>query len=339
MSVPTTDWLTQLLNIDSPTGFTENAVSYIEQSFFSMGYSVRRTRKGALVVSKHPEPKLCIAAHTDTLGFIVSGVNANGTLQISTLGSPLLPVFDGCYVRVYGRTGTVFTGTLLLNNPSAHANKNAATSERSISNMHVRLDEACSSADCVSALGIGTGCFIAVEPRVIVTQNGYIKSHFLDNKAGCAVLFELSGKLDLIAETFPVEFFFSTYEEVGHGGAAGYSDSVEELLIIDMGVVGDGCSGTETKVSICAKDSGGPYDYALTSTLIQIATKNSIDHVVDIYPFYSSDGTAAWRAGIDVPVALIGPGVSGSHGIERTHTQGISATADLCAAFIKHRFT
>ena len=39
----------------------------------------------------------------------------------------------------------------------------------------------------------------------------------------------------------------------------------EELISVDMGCVGDGLACTEREVSICAKDSGGPYNYAVTT--------------------------------------------------------------------------
>ncbi len=330
-----TEWLTELLNTDSPTGFTHKAADFVADSLRNLGLDVQRTRKGAVTCSFSHTPSLCFAAHLDTLGFIVSGVAPNGTLHISPLGSPLLPTFEGAYVRVYTMAGACYSGTLLLNNPSAHANRKAATIERTIADMHVRLDEDVQSQDDVLSLGISNGDVIAVDPRVHIEQNGYIKSHFLDNKAGCAVLYGLAQRLSENPSNVPVQLFFSTYEEVGHGGATGFADSVEEIVVVDMGVIGDSCSGSERKVSICAKDSGGPYDYNMRSQLVKLAQQHSIPHAVDIYPFYSSDGTAAWRAGIDARIALIGPGVAGSHGIERTHESGILATVDLCEAYIK----
>lgn len=331
----TLDFLTQLLSIDSPTGFTHNAIQYIENCALELGIVCRRTAKGALVLCFGSNPTIGIAAHVDTLGFIVSKVKANGTLAVSTLGSPLLNPFEGAYVRIHTSGGRVITGTLLFNDPSAHANKLAATGERSIASMHVRLDEIVESTEDVAKLGVGVGDFVAVEPRTLVTESGYIKSHFLDNKAGCAVLWELANRYVENGLTPPIELFFSTYEEVGHGGASGFSATVSELLVIDMGVIGDACDGRETSVSICAKDSGGPYDFLMRQELTSIASKNNIPFSVDVYPYYSSDGTAALRAGLDARVALIGPGVAGSHGVERTHIHGITATVNLCEQYVK----
>ena len=326
--------LRELIAIDSPTGYTDHAAAYIVGVLESMGYSPIRTRKGAVKVALGETPRIAVAAHTDTLGAIVSGIHPNGTLRFSVLGGPLLPSFESAYVRIHTLEGKVYTGTLLLNNPSTHANNKAGTAERTTDSMHVRIDECVNNAEGVKELGIRVGDIIAVDPRYQELPSGYIKSHFLDNKAGCFVLFEIARRCKDLGLTPPVELFFSTYEEVGHGGAAGWSPTVEDLLVIDMGVVGDPCTGNERSCSICAKDSGGPYDYAFRQELVGVAESNSIPHAIDVYPFYSSDGTAAWRAGIDVRVGLIGPGVHASHGMERTHVEGINATVDLAMAWI-----
>lgn len=328
--------LSELISIDSPTGYTHQAIDWLDTTLRSLGLSTRRTKKGALIATIGDAPRLALAAHVDTLGFIVSGINANGTLRFSPLGGPLLPSFEGAYVRVHTPSGCI-TGTVLLNNPSAHSNNTAGSSDRSTSTMHIRLDETVESETDVLKLGIAAGAIVAVEPRYQALNNGYIKSHFLDNKAGCFVLLEVAQALMQKPSSAGVELFFSTYEEVGHGGAAAFGESIDEILVIDMGVVGDGLKGRETVCSICAKDSGGPYDYTMRRTLEDLAKQHSIPVAVDVYPFYSSDGTAAWRAGVDAKIALIGPGVHASHGMERAHNDGIAATVDLCLAYIHNR--
>jgi len=328
--------LEQLIQIDSPTGYTDQAAAFIEKTMSDLGWTTRRTAKGAVVAANGENPTLSIAAHTDTLGAIVSKIRPDGTLAFSTLGAPLLNTFEGSYVRIHTMDNKVYHGTLLLNDPSTHANRVALTSERSTDTMHVRIDELVRSADDVAALGIRVGDIIAVDPKYQALPNGFIKSHFLDNKAGCYVLFEVARHMNAAGMTTPIELFFSTYEEVGHGGSAGHSPSVEEMLVIDMGVVGDAVDGHETTCSICAKDSSGPYDYTFRTQLVRLAEDGKIPYSIDVYPFYGSDGSAAVRAGHDHRVALIGPGVAASHGMERAHITGIQATVDLCLAYIKH---
>ena len=132
---------------------------------------------------------------------------------------------------------------------------------------------------------------------------------------------------------FETYFTLTVHEEVGHGGAT--LPAVDELLAVDMGCIGEDLSCTEYQVSICAKDGGGPYDYGMVSRLVKLAKEHKVDYAVDIYPHYGSDVGAAWRSGMDCRAALIGPGVHASHGMERTHLDGLCAAMDLAAFYLE----
>lgn len=329
-----TETLRNLVNIDSPSGFTQDACKYVFDTLSSYGYQPKYTAKGAVVCNLGENPSLVIAAHVDTLGGIVSKINSDGSLRISNVGGLLLPSFEGSYLRIYTMKNKVYTGTLLLDNPAAHVNKEAANLKRDISNMHIRIDEEVANIDDVLKLGISIGDFVCFEPNYTETDSGFIKSKFMDNKASCFVLFEIARILKERQQSAAVQLFFSNYEEVGHGASTKFDSSIEEMLCLDMAVVGQGQAGKEDVCSICAKDSSGPYDYSMRKSLLDLAERNSIPHCQDVYPYYGSDGSAALRAGNDFRVALIGMGVSASHGIERTHKKGIQATIDLCLAYI-----
>lgn len=330
--------LQQLVEIDSPTGYTEKACKYIFDVLKGYGYKPEYTNKGAVKCALGKNPTLAIAAHVDTLGAIVSGIKSDGTLSFSSLGGLQLASAEGEYVKVITMNGKEYTGTLLLNNPSSHANNKREEEKRNYDTMHIRLDEEVYSKKDVEKLAINTGDMICFEPRYRECKSGFIKSRFMDNKAGCYALFEIAKQLKEKKKEVPVELFFSNYEEVGHGGTVGYADTIKELLVIDMGVLGDACEGNEVSCSICVKDSSGPYDYNFRKKLVDLAIKNKIPYKLDVYPYYGSDGSAALRAGKDFRVALIGPGVAASHGVERTHKKGIEATIDLCMAYIKSSF-
>lgn len=330
-------FLRDLIAIDSPSGYTQEAsafvTSYLQNTIKA---EPKVTNKGVVSCSFSDKPKLAITAHLDTLGAMVSGINNDGTLRFTLVGGLSLTGAEGEYVRIRTLDDRIYTGTILLNNPSAHANREKDSITRGLHNMHIRLDERVYSRYDVSNLGIAIGDYICLNPRYEELESGYIKSRFLDNKAGCLVLVELARVLQ--ESPAPVELLFSNYEEVGHGGCSGYADSIEELLVIDMGVLGLPCEGDEESCSICVKDSTGPYDYEMRRKLVQLARKKSIPYVQDVYPFYSSDGSAALSAGNDFRVALIGPGVAASHSTERTHRGGIQATIDLCKAYINDAF-
>ena len=328
--------LRDLEAIPSPSGYTAELVAHLETLTNRAGIPSQRTRKGGLVVAGHPSPTLLLAGHVDTLGAMVSRINPDGHLSITKIGGPILPSFEGEYASICTTAGKSFRGTLLLLNPAAHVNKEAESTVRSIEKMFVRLDAEVDSRADTEALGIQVGDYVCFDPRFECTDTGYIKSRFLDDKAGSAVMLDVL--LALGAEELrrlPVAFFFSVYEEVGHGGASGIPASVQEMLVVDMGVVGDKVAGDERAVSICAKDSGGPYDYAMRCKLTELARTLGIPFRVDVFPFYGSDGGAALRAGHDLRVGLIGPGISASHGMERAHLKGLQATRELMMAYIQ----
>ena len=327
-----------LLNIDSPTGYTRLAIDWIEQQVRSLGYASYRNAKGNLIVEIQgpaDKPAVALSAHTDTLGLMVRAIKKDGKLAFTRLGGPCLPTLDGEYCRIITRKGQVYTGTILSMAPAVHVYKEASSQERTEETMEVRIDELVRNEEDVRKLGIQPGDIIAIDPKTTITPSGFIKSRFLDDKISAAIFLTLLKALKEEAVTLPQKtyFLFSTYEEVGHG-ASWIPQDVVELLAVDMGCIGSDLSCTETDVSICAKDSGGPYDYAMTSRLIELAQTHNLPYAVDIYPYYGSDCGAALKGGNDIRGALIGPGVHASHGMERTHMQGDSAAYMLCAAYL-----
>ncbi|MBS7354621.1 MAG: M20/M25/M40 family metallo-hydrolase, partial [Erysipelotrichaceae bacterium] len=173
------------------------------------------------------------------------------------------------------------------------------------------------------------------DPRTVITESGYIKSRFLDDKLSAAILITLARYLkeEKVSLNRKLTIIFTVHEEVGFGGSFIPGDT-KDMISVDMGCVGDDLSCKETMVSICAKDSGGPYNYELTTELINIARANNLDYAIDIYPHYGSDVETTIRAGYDIRHALIGPGVYASHNYERSHVNGALNTFKLLVSYI-----
>lgn len=334
----TVSFLKDILSINSPTGYTKKAIDFLDESIKEIGYATERTPKGNLLVNVEGQDssiKRGLSAHVDTLGLMVRSINSDGTLALTKLGGPLTPTLDGEYCDIITRTGETYTGTILSKSPSIHVFKDASTKQRDIDNLIVRLDERVKDKKDVQELGIQNGDIIAYDPKVVVTDSGFIKSRFLDDKASVAILVSLLKTLkeESIVPSTSLTFIFSTYEEVGHG-ASWIPEDITELLAVDMGCIGDDLDCTEFDVSICAKDSSGPYDYEMTTRLIEAAKEKELNYAVDIYPMYGSDASAALQAGANIKAALIGPGVSSSHGMERTHTDALENTFKLILNYI-----
>ncbi len=331
------DHLMKLVNIPSPSGFTHIASAYLMDVLSGYGFAPYTTHKGNVVCciggQGHP---LVVAAHVDTLGAMVRSIKPNGRLRYTQIGGYPDNNLENETCVVHTRDGRTYTGTFYLTTPASHVYKDIPTVTRGDTTLEVVLDENVSSKDEVRALGIEVGDFISLDPRAVHTPSGYIKSRHLDDKASASVLLALakmaaSSDLTLSRKIYLV---FTVHEEVGHGCCAGLPEDVEDILSVDMGCVGDDLTCDETMVSICAKDSRGPYNYEMTGRLIELAKDNNLKYAVDVYPMYASDADASLFSGHNFRHALIGPGVFASHGYERTHVSGLDNTLKLLAAFV-----
>jgi putative aminopeptidase FrvX len=329
-------FLTGLLNTPSPTGFAEAGIRFSEQALAAFpALTLSRTRKGAWRGEENTHPR-GLTAHADTLGAMVKEIKSNGRLKLTQIGNFAWNTIEGEGCTVFTQDGSRIRGSILLCKASSHVyGKAVSDSERSGDSLEVRLDEHTGSADQTNALGIEVGDFVGFDPRVEVT-NGFVRSRHLDDKA-CVACIVAAVKAIQDAGLKPVQdttLLISNYEEVGHGAAAGFPADLAELVAVDMAAVGEGQTSDEFHASLCVKDSGGPYHYALNNHMRRLAAEYQIPHKVDIYPFYGSDGEALWRAGGDVAVALIGPGVDASHNYERTHLEALLATTRWILAYL-----
>ena len=323
---------------DSPTGYTNGIIKVVEKYIKKYGYDYKILNNGALEVfvkGKDSSKLVATSAHCDTLGLMVRSIKSNGKLALTCLGGPVTPTLDGEYCTIYTRDNKKYTGTILSTSPAAHVFSDANSKSRSIDNLEVRLDEIVNNAEDVKKLGIENGDIVCYDPKYLVTDTGFLKTRFIDDKASVVVLLML---LDYTSKNkiqfkYDTKIYFVVYEEVGHG-ASMVDRNISEFVTLDMGCVGLDLAGNEYAVSICAKDSGGPYDYDLTTKLINLAKDNKLNYTVDIFPYYGSDIGAASRSGVDFKGALIGSGVSASHGMERTHIQGIENTLKLIYLYL-----
>lgn len=330
--------LEKIVNIPSPSGYTRQVLKAVEEEAAGFGYSTCYNKKGGLIIEVLGEEKeaLGLSAHVDTLGAMVRSITPKGMLIMVPVGGFMMESIEGMYCKVHTRTGKTYTGTILTKEPSVHTYDDARTLERKPKNMEVRLDEMIDSEEDVRKLEIAPGDYLSFDPMYVHTNSGYIKSRHLDDKASVAVLL---GVLKDIKESGikpkkTLKIVISNYEEVGFG-ASWIPEDIEEFIAVDMGALGDDLSGDERKVSICALDSAGPYDYEMTSHLIALAKEKNIDYAVDVFPHYGSDAGAAIRGGHNIRAALIGQGVHASHGTERTHVKGMEQTLKLIEAYIE----
>ncbi len=330
----------EILGIDSPTGYTKRAAEWVRREFASLGFEAKPLAKGGVMIDlggKDSGDGLILQTHVDTLGAMVAEIKDNGRLRVTSLGDMHAGNAEGENVRVYARDGRGYEGTYQLCNPSIHVNKGYDDVKRSFETMEVVLDEDVKNGGDVRALGLDVGDIVAFDPRTRITESGYIKSRFLDDKLEVGVLLALAKYISDNRSKLARRVYahVTVYEEVGHGGAGPVPAGVTEAISIDMGCVGDGVQCTEKQVSICAKDSDGPYSYEVVTKLVNAAKREGADYAIDVYPNYCSDAGAAVIAGNDIRHGLLGAGIYASHGYERSHIDGVWNTLKVLKGYLE----
>ena len=279
------DCFRELVEVPSPVGYDVQLRPVLERYAAQFGYSVTYDRRGTPYIELDGEDNsktVLLGAHADTLGLMVRHIEADGKIRVRALGGINFSNIEGSTVTVYTRDGRSYTGLVVCNSHS----------------VHVFLDEDVHSKEEVQALGIQNGDIIHIEPECEFTENGYLKSRFIDDKAAIACAFAM---LKYLKENnrkpkYRTLLAFPYREEIGVGGRY-VPEEVEEYIAIDIGLIGPQHEGNERKVSICAKDKNGPYDYELINRLIGYAEKAGVDYALDVFLNYSTDGNAAVRGG------------------------------------------
>ncbi len=336
------DFLTQLLKTPSPTGYTTQAQHFVRETLTNLKLDTRFNTKGGLIATwqgRSATRPRALTAHVDTLGAMVKEIDPlNGRLHLSRLGGFAWNSVEGESCSVITANEIIYRGTILPHKASVHIHSGPEVerAERSDQTMEVRLDAKVRSGLEVRQLGIDVGDFIAFDPRVEVTDTGFIRSRHLDDKASVACIAGACAAL-LDAGLRPAQrttILISHFEEVGHGASTGIPADVKEVLAVDMAAVGPGQNSDEFSVGICVKDSGGPYSLEMRQQLVQLCQSADIPYKLDIYPYYGSDVGPMWRSGADVIAGLIGPGVDASHHYERTHIDSLVATVRLIIEYM-----
>ena len=328
----------EILEFNSPTGFCFEIMDKIESIVKPFGYKFERNNKGGGIITipgKSNEKVIGLSAHVDTLGAMVRSITSYGTLKFTLVGGPIVPTLDGEYCKIRTREGKIYDGTFLSTSPAAHVYEDSSSKKRDAKNMEIRIDEVVKTKKDVEDLGICAGDFIFIDPKTTITESGFIKSRFIDDKGSVSALMALLEMFssENLTPKYTTKILISNYEEVGHGTSY-IPDDITEMIAVDMGCIGEDLNCSEYDVSICAKDSGGPYDYNMVTELVNLSKNNNISYAVDIYPMYGSDVGAALKGGNNIRGALIGPGVHASHGMERTHYSALENTIKLLALYL-----
>lgn len=335
------DSFKRIINVPSPVGYYVELNPVLEEMAQELGLSVARDNRSTTYITvpgKNSEKTIMVGAHADTLGMMVYKIEKDGKLRVRQLGGCNFNNLESETVYVHTRDGRKYSGLFACQSHSVHVFEDARSLERNESTMMIILDQDISSKEEVQALGISNGDFVSIDPRMQLTENGYLKSRFIDDKGAIACVFSVLKYLkeNNLQPVHNIIFAIPYNEEIGFGGTY-IPDGVSEYLAIDIGLIGPDLEGNEHSVSICAKDNASPYDYTLTNRLVECAKATATKYALDVFYRYGTDANAAMRAGNNLRAAAFGMAVYCSHGMERTHLDGMIGTANILLEYLLNR--
>lgn len=332
--------LQRLLEMPSPSGFTDNIVHYTCGVLSDLGIEYELTRRGAIRATLpgiEGSPDRAVVSHLDTLGAMVKNLKTNGRLEVAPIGTWSSRFAEGARVTIYTDEGPR-RGSILPLKASGHTyNTEIDTQPVAWQNLEIRVDEKTANLNDLIALGFSVGDFVAIDPLPEFTDSGFISSRHLDNKAGVAAMLAAAKAVVESGETIPVEchLIFTIAEEIGVGASGALHGDIAEMVSIDNGTLAPGQNTSEFGVTIAAMDSSGPFDYHLVKYLIELCRQNAIPFSRDVFNYYRSDAASALEAGNDVRTCLVCFGLDASHGYERVHRDSLHHLGRLLTAYIK----
>lgn len=332
--------LLSLLNIPSPSGYSDQIVHFTGKRLGEIGLEFSVTRRGAICATspgKQNTLDRAIAAHLDTLGAMVTNLKPNGRLSIAPIGHWSSRFAEGARVTTYCDQGPR-RGTVLPLKSSGHVyGLEVDTQPVSWDNLEVRVDTQCRHHGDLVAAGYNIGDFVVFDAVPEITANGYINARHLDDKAGVAVLLTAAKAIADHNVLLPLDchLLFTIFEEVGSGASSVLYGDVAEMVTIDHAPVAPGQNSSESGVVIGMMDQTGPFDYHLSRKLLQLCKKFNIEHTRDVFKYYRTDSASAIEAGNDTRTALCCFGVDGSHGYERTHISSLLELTKLITLYMQ----
>jgi peptidase M42 family hydrolase len=332
--------LDELLQIASPTGFTDDIVHYVSNKLDELGVKYEITRRGAIrahLKGQTKSPDRAVVTHLDTIGCMVRELKHNGRLSVVPIGHWSSRFAEGARVTVFSDDGRQYRGSILPLKASGHT-YGGEIDDQPISweQVEVRIDAICQTKEDLEALEIHVGDYVAIDPQAEFFDNGYVVSRHLDDKAGVATVLAAAKTVLQMDSPPPVDchLLFTISEEIGSGASAVLHQDVAEMVTVDNATPAEGQNSKEFGVTIAMMDSSGPFDYHLSRKLLELCHQYKIEHQRDLFRFYRCDSASAVEAGNDIRTALVSFGVDSSHGYERTHIDALLPLAQLLVHYI-----
>lgn len=224
---------------------------------------------------KKPNKTVCINAHMDEVGFIITGITSDGYLRFAPVGGIDTKV---CLDRAVTVGENRINGVIA---DKAYHLLEDSEKDKAPSFDKLLIDiGAKSETEAQSVVSLGD--FAYFESDYTELGNGYIKAKALDDRIGCMLMIELI-KSELEYDTV---FCFNVQEEVGLRGSkcTSFAVGADISIVLEATTAGDldGVTGADR---VCVLGNGGVvsfmdnrtiYDRELYKLAMNTASENNI---------------------------------------------------------------
>ncbi|MBI1309411.1 MAG: M20/M25/M40 family metallo-hydrolase [Proteobacteria bacterium] len=329
-----------LLAIPAASNRIEAVADYVVAHAKKLGLKAERQHDDTLritIMGKDAKRVVGYGAHLDRIGLMVHELFDDGTIQISAIGG-LYPghVMDGVTASIQTKKGLV-EGLIFHTDTPIHKVGREGFEKRAHKWKNIRLrPDACIGAskkngkEKLKDLGIQIGQLVWLDPLLAInTKHQTLRSRWLDNTLGCAVLLAL---MDTWSATkakprFTIDLIFSAAEEAGMGGTSVIRPEMTDFVAVDTSVGED--VEDINNCSIKQKAGAFPYSQSLTEELEAAAEKAKVGFERRVFEGGGTDAEQARSAGFKGRIACIVTPIYNLHSVESatfTALQGVIQT-------------
>ncbi len=209
--------LKELCELNGTSGNEDAVREYIIKNIGNAEYKVDNLGSVIVRVGSN-DRRISINAHTDEVGFIVTGITAEGYLRFSTVGGIDPRVcLDRTVVTEKGIKGVIGDKAFHLLSPDERTK--CPKFDELLIDIGAENEEQAKAA-------VSLGDFVYFDSDYIEFGDGFIKAKALDDRIGCMLM------LELINEGFEGTYCFNVQEEVGLRGSKCTAESVNADIAV-----------------------------------------------------------------------------------------------------------
>lgn len=329
----------KLVTTPGVSGREERIREVVRDEIADLVDDVRVDRLGNIVGTKAgAAPRVMLAAHMDSIGFLVKHIDDNGFLRLSPVGGFDPRVLNAQRVKVCGKKD--YIGLLSATGKPIHI-LDPEERKRAPKIEDLFVDLMAAPEDIKEDVQIGDPVVLVRTP--LITDRA-VTAPYLDDRLGVYILIEAVRRArDAEVEIHAV---VTVQEEVGLRGArtGAYAAEPDIGVALDVTIAADvPGTGPEQQVSklgggvaISVMDSSSISDPRLVARFKEVADKHSIPHQMEVLSGGGTDAGAMQLVRDGTSVITISTPVRYVHTVnEMASVQDVEATIDLVAHFLE----